>query len=323
MWGLVLASFVLHPMLQRVLRTPKGVSPSTRQLVQAGGVVLGALVVYIYLTHQGEVNFFQELEVPRSAENRHIKAAYKKKSILLHPDKNPAPDAQEQFIRLKEIYDILIDSRAREAYDKFGPSLLRNSQYEAIINSSGSLFWIHAPFYAIMIILVLAVTASTTRAAARFWALLLLFITLVLDLLMRYAEYDFFTGIFPYTTIYEKVQILQAAATFLLNVAYIYSEVTYIDLEHERHQEQLERLELILDYLEAEPWDRKKARQAAEESPEKEPSWKFKMGRKRILARNAQVEARRGKAGIPWGMIIWIGFMALQMYLSRSGSKSG
>lgn len=42
----------------------------------------------------------------------------RKLSILLHPDKNNAIDANVQFRNLVAIYDVLRDSSKREKYDK-------------------------------------------------------------------------------------------------------------------------------------------------------------------------------------------------------------
>ena len=38
-----------------------------------------------------------------------IKKAYKKLALVLHPDKNDAPDAREQFQRLQRVYSVLSD----------------------------------------------------------------------------------------------------------------------------------------------------------------------------------------------------------------------
>ena len=42
----------------------------------------------------------------------------RKLSLVLHPDKNPAPDAETKFRWLVAIYEVLKDSHKREIYDR-------------------------------------------------------------------------------------------------------------------------------------------------------------------------------------------------------------
>lgn len=46
-----------------------------------------------------------------------IKRAFRSLSIVLHPDKNSAPDADVQFRNLVSVYEVLKDSAKREIYD--------------------------------------------------------------------------------------------------------------------------------------------------------------------------------------------------------------
>lgn len=51
-------------------------------------------------------NYYSVLRVRRHSDPALFRAAYKERSLQLHPDKNPAPDAQEQFNQLKAAYDV-------------------------------------------------------------------------------------------------------------------------------------------------------------------------------------------------------------------------
>jgi len=64
--------------------------------------------------------FYSWLEVPPSASMAEIGRAYRKKSMLLHPDKNlGVKGAQERFARLGVVGSILRSQEGRERYDFF------------------------------------------------------------------------------------------------------------------------------------------------------------------------------------------------------------
>lgn len=64
---------------------------------------------------------FQILEVPRDANDKDIKKAYRRLSMIYHPDKNPDnPDAQAEFIRITKAYSALTDEHAKKMYEKYG-----------------------------------------------------------------------------------------------------------------------------------------------------------------------------------------------------------
>ena len=64
--------------------------------------------------------YYDLLEVPTNATSADIKKAYYKKAVVLHPDKNPNPDANRQFQQLNQAYQILSDVETRRKYDSLG-----------------------------------------------------------------------------------------------------------------------------------------------------------------------------------------------------------
>jgi len=62
-------------------------------------------------------NFYQTLNVPIGASMEQIRAAFKRKAMELHPDKNPSEDAVRSFQKLNEAYSILSNPEKRERYN--------------------------------------------------------------------------------------------------------------------------------------------------------------------------------------------------------------
>jgi molecular chaperone DnaJ len=66
-------------------------------------------------------DYYEVLEVSKSASPDEIKKAYRKKAIQYHPDKNPGDKAaEEKFKEAAEAYDVLSNEQKRQRYDRFG-----------------------------------------------------------------------------------------------------------------------------------------------------------------------------------------------------------
>jgi len=66
-------------------------------------------------------DYYEVLEVSRTATFEEIKKAYKKKAIQYHPDKNPGDaTAEDKFKEAAEAYEILSDEQKRARYDRYG-----------------------------------------------------------------------------------------------------------------------------------------------------------------------------------------------------------
>ena len=66
-------------------------------------------------------DYYEVLEVSKTASYEEIKKAYRKKAIQYHPDKNPDDkSAEEKFKEAAEAYEILGNEEKRRRYDQFG-----------------------------------------------------------------------------------------------------------------------------------------------------------------------------------------------------------
>ncbi len=65
-------------------------------------------------------DYYEILGVSRTCTEVELKAAYRKLAMEFHPDRNPAPEAEDRFKEASEAYGVLSDTDKRAAYDRFG-----------------------------------------------------------------------------------------------------------------------------------------------------------------------------------------------------------
>ncbi len=74
-----------------------------------------------------EGDFYELLEVERTADDGTLKSSYRKLAMRWHPDRNPGDaEAEARFKAISEAYDCLKDPQKRAAYDRFGHEAFKN-----------------------------------------------------------------------------------------------------------------------------------------------------------------------------------------------------
>lgn len=63
-------------------------------------------------------NYYTILGVSPDSDETEIKAAYRRLALLLHPDKNPLPEAESAFKEINEAYEVLSDPISRNLYNQ-------------------------------------------------------------------------------------------------------------------------------------------------------------------------------------------------------------
>ncbi|KAK7205797.1 DnaJ domain-containing protein [Myxozyma melibiosi] len=64
--------------------------------------------------------FYAILDIEKTATDGEIKRAYRKLALLMHPDKNGAPGADEAFKMVSKAFQVLSDSEKKRIYDATG-----------------------------------------------------------------------------------------------------------------------------------------------------------------------------------------------------------
>ena len=95
-------------------------------------------------------DYYETLEVSRTASDQEIKSSYRKLALKYHPDRNQGDKkAEEKFKEAAEAYAILSDSDKRARYDRFGHAGVGGSQgfdpsqftgFEDIFGGLGDIF---------------------------------------------------------------------------------------------------------------------------------------------------------------------------------------
>ncbi|MEK9745544.1 MAG: DnaJ domain-containing protein, partial [Candidatus Puniceispirillum sp.] len=66
-------------------------------------------------------DYYDVLGVDKDADDKVLKAAYRKLAMANHPDRNQGDTgAEERFREATEAYDVLKDPQKRAAYDRMG-----------------------------------------------------------------------------------------------------------------------------------------------------------------------------------------------------------
>ena len=74
-----------------------------------------------------EVDFYELLEIERTADAATIKSSYRRLAMDCHPDRHGGcTDKEDRFKAISQAYEVLKDPQKRAAYDRFGHAAFQN-----------------------------------------------------------------------------------------------------------------------------------------------------------------------------------------------------
>ena len=91
-------------------------------------------------------DYYEILEVEKTASAQEIKQAYRKKALEYHPDRNPGnKEAEDKFKEAAEAYEVLSSDDKRARYDRYGHAGMggfggQSMNMEDIFSQFGSIF---------------------------------------------------------------------------------------------------------------------------------------------------------------------------------------
>ena len=99
-----------------------------------------------------EIDYYELLEISRTADKDTIKKAYRKLALKFHPDRNAGnAEAEAKFKLINEAYEVLSDDEKRSVYDRYGREGLKSGGFGGFEDFDlGDIFSItypHSPFF--------------------------------------------------------------------------------------------------------------------------------------------------------------------------------
>jgi molecular chaperone DnaJ len=94
------------------------------------------------------MDYYEILEVSRTATKEEIKKAYRRLAMKYHPDRNPGDkEAEEKFKLINEAYQVLSDDEKRAIYDRYGKEGLEGRGYSPNNFSFEDIFDMFSDFF--------------------------------------------------------------------------------------------------------------------------------------------------------------------------------
>lgn len=230
--GFFFYMFIVHPITAWILRP--GRFERKKSIMYAIGflALLAAVKTGLSMQQKGP-NHYALLGVTRDSNPLEIKRAYKKLSLALHPDKNPSPTASDEFDKVKQAYDVLMDMEFREVYNKFGQEGIdANKRFDET-----TFFMELGVFYVTWGMLAYVLTLGKKSGDARQWTFTGLIVMLVIEItIMTSQSNPLPTQIFPTLTEHDVVWLLHSLFPAFMNGCRSLGSYLYVDLDKQARQ---------------------------------------------------------------------------------------
>jgi len=230
--GFCFYMFIVHPATAWILRPGRFERKKSIMYAIAFLTALAAVKTGISMQARGP-NHYTLLGVSRESNPLEIKRSYKKISLKLHPDKNPSPNASDEFDTVKQAYDVLMDMELRDVYNKFGADGIQSNK-----RFDENQFFIELGiFYITWGMLAYVLTLGKKSGDGRQWTFTGLIIMLVAEIaLMTAPSNPLPSKIFPTWTEYEVIWLMHSLFPAYMNGCRSLGSYLYVDLDKQARQ---------------------------------------------------------------------------------------
>jgi len=170
MQELLLHLFIVAPVVQWIFRQPMW--PKVQKIAAAVGFLALLAAFSVGSEYMGsKPNLYQitgiRVDTPQADLRRHFRTVAAK----LHPDKNPSPTAEQEFIVFREASEFLANAAYRGNYDRFGAAAIKLSEKpdsganDLIVGAAVSALM----FYSIWAFLTFLMLSGKDTARGRTW----------------------------------------------------------------------------------------------------------------------------------------------------------
>jgi curved DNA-binding protein CbpA len=159
-----------------------------------------------YESQESGPNHYRMLNVPRSAGMSYLKKAYRHLSLELHPDKNKAAYAEEEFRKVKAAYDVLSDADLRHVYDRLGTDGVKVAMHHVIDHKY--IITQMLVYYASTTILAFLMNFSEATGDSMSVSMFGMLVMLLLETLFKLEKVDLPTWLLPYNTTYDIISTM-------------------------------------------------------------------------------------------------------------------
>jgi len=224
--------FIVHPCTSWILRAGRFERKKSIMYAIAFLAAIAFVKTGLEMQQRGP-NYYVQLGVTRNSNPLEIKRAYKKLSLQLHPDKNPSPDATDQFDAVKQAYDVLMDMELREVYNKFGKEGIKNNKR---FDETQFLLELGV-FYVTWGMLAYMLTLGKKSGDACTWTFTGLLVMMVIEVVMMTSQQPSIPPwLFPQLTDYEFVWLLHNVFPAFMNGCRSLGAFLYVDWDAQTRQ---------------------------------------------------------------------------------------
>lgn len=172
-------------------------------------------------------NHYQLLGVSRDAPMAAIKKSYRYLSLELHPDKNRASDAADQFNRVKQAFDVLADGAKRKEYNRLGDWGVSTAA-QMVIDHKVILMQLVVYYCSSLIFAFLMTFSEPTGTAMEMtvWGLALM---LLVEMLLVLQQVPLSAWLLPSTTPHDLVSTLHRIFPAFMNGCRCIAGAFYVD----------------------------------------------------------------------------------------------